>query len=123
MERQTLLSSAARTATVTGAAVDSADYIGVMVFLSITAATGTTPTLVVKLQGQDELTGEWQDLVGAAFASKSATGTDSLIIYPGVTVTANRQVSSVVPHTIRAVGTIGGTTPSFTFSVSANFLK
>ncbi|MGH7773727.1 MAG: hypothetical protein ACREQA_15995 [Candidatus Binatia bacterium] len=89
--------------------------------LNITA-TGGTPTLDIKLQHKDELTGIYTDIPGATFAQKAATGTDSLVVYPGVAETANRLESNVLSRIIRAVATIGGTTPSFTFSLTAQFL-
>lgn len=95
---------------------------GAKFFLRINTATGTTPTCVVKIQEKDPVSGQWVDVNGAAFASKTAANTDSLEIYPGVTAVANRRVSGVLSKTVRAVATIGGTTPSFNMSLAAVFL-
>lgn len=95
---------------------------GVHLVLDITAASGTSPTLDVKLQRKDATSGEWVDLEGGAFAQKTAAGTDDLVIYPGVAETANRSVSDVLTYRWRAVATLGGTTPSFTFSLGGTYL-
>jgi hypothetical protein len=90
--------------------------------LDITAASGTTPTLDVKLQRFDVTSGQYVDVAGAAFAQKTTTGTDDLVVYPGATVTANRSISSVLTDTYRVLWTVGGTTPSFTFSVGGSLV-
>lgn len=95
---------------------------GAKFFLRVNTATGTTPTLVVKIQEKDPISGQWVDVNGGAFASKNAANTDSLEIYPGVTAVANRRVSGVLSKTVRAVATVGGTTPNFNFSLAAVFL-
>lgn len=95
---------------------------GAKFFLNISAASGTSPTLVVKIQEKDPINGNWIDVSGAAFASKTAVNADTLEVYPGVTALANRRVSGVLSKTVRAVATIGGTSPSFNFSLAAVFL-
>lgn len=101
-----LFSALARTASANGSGIDlNADqpFGPVTLLLSIGAASGTTPTLDVKLQ--DSADGaSWADISGAAFAQKTAAGFGTL------------QISTWRRH-IRAVATIAGTTPSFTFSV------
>lgn len=94
-------------------------YRGLRLALNISAASGTTPTLVMKLQHRDFVSGNWIDITGAATASQTGTGTVDLVVYPGITGTANSRVNDVLPRTWRAVFTIGGTTPSFTFSLGA----
>lgn len=114
-----ILTSAARTAT-----GQTGDFTvpgrGMTLFLDISAASGTTPTLDVKVQAKDPVSGEYVDWPSAAFAQKTATGTDTLTIYPGITASANRAVSSILPNIWRVVYTIGGTTPSFTFTLAAS---
>lgn len=95
---------------------------GAKFFLNISAVSGTTPTCVVKIQEKDPISGSWVDVNGAAFASKTAVNADTLEIYPGVTAVANRRVSGVLGKTVRAVATIGGTTPSFNLSLAAVYL-
>lgn len=118
----TVFASAARTST-----TNSTDQVnrfarGVRLHLNISAASGTTPTLDLKVQTKDAVSGTYIDLPGAAFAQKTTTGSDDLTIYPGVAETANETVSDVLSRTWRVVATIGGTTPSFTFSVGAAYI-
>lgn len=120
----TVFASAARTATANS--TDQTNYAGrgVICLLDITAASGTTPTLDIKLQYKDSVpaTDIYVDIPGAAFAQKTAAGTDSLTLYPGIAETANRSVSDILSREWRAVATIGGTTPSFTFSLACTYV-
>lgn len=112
---------AARTTTTNGSVVPWAakEFCGVLLQLNITAVSGTTPTLDVKLQWQDPIDpAVFVDIPSAAFAQKVAAGTDALLVYPGTVEVANKKVSNVVGASWRVVATIGGTTPSFTFSLT-----
>jgi len=95
------------TATGNSASVDNSDSTanGLAAYLHVTAASGTTPTLDVKVQhSADDST--WADL--ATFTQvTSANGYERI----AVTGTVNRY--------IRAQFTLGGTTPDFTFHVAA----
>lgn len=95
---------------------------GAKFFLNISAVSGTTPTCVIKIQEKDPISGNWIDVSGASFASKTAVNADTLEVYPGVTAVANRRVSGVLGKTVRAFATIGGTAPSFNLSLAAVFL-
>lgn len=97
-------------------------YRGATFYLDVSAKSGTTPTLDVKIQQKDPLTGAWTDLTGAAFAQKTDVGADALTIYPGIAVTANKAVSNVLPGIVRAVLTVGGTTPTFDCSVAVTLI-
>jgi hypothetical protein len=72
---------------------------------------------------QDPVGLGWVDIPGAVTASITTTGLVALAIYPGATVVANAAVSYPLPRTWRLAWTIGGTTPSFTFSVGAQYVK
>lgn len=97
--------------------------LGVVLFLDITAAAGTTPTLDVKLQMKDPVANEWHDIPGASFAQKTGTGQDTLMLFPGIAETANREVSVVLPPDWRVVATHGADADeTFTFSVSGFYL-
>lgn len=105
-----LLAPAARTASANGTGADLQGYVNpggseMKAFLSVGAASGTTPTLDVKLQDSDD-DSTYADISGAAFAQKTATGSEAIHFQ-----TKKRYV--------RAVATIAGTTPSFTFAVIA----
>lgn len=117
MSELILLPSAARTATINTTDRSDPNAEGVHVIVDITAASGTTPTLTPAIQGKDPASGNYYTLLtGAAL---TAAGTTVLKVAPGVTPAANVAVSDFLPDTWRVVCTIGGTTPSFTFSVGA----
>ena len=107
------------------AAITNANGSGVLLFVNVTAATGTTPTLVVRVQVQDPVSTNWVDLPGASTASiTAATGTTPVLlaIAPDLNEVANSKVNFALPRTYRLAWVIGGTTPSFTFSVGAQYI-
>lgn len=104
-ESDTLLPSAARTASVNGDAVEVNDYSKIACYLNVTVVSGTSPTLDVKLQDSSDGV-NWVDIPSGAFTQATATGVKRLVV-------------SDVGRYVRAVATIGGTTPSFTFDVKA----
>lgn len=115
----TVAASSARTATLTGSDQTNDGWTGVVLTLDITVWNATS--LDVKVQMKDQTSGKYVDIPGAAFAQKSGTGTDTLVIYPGIGETANRSVSDVLPATWRIVGTQVGT--SATYSVGACYMR
>lgn len=121
-DQTTIFASASRTASANSDDFGHIGFKGVRLFLDVSAVTGTSPTLDVKIQAKDKLSGNYVDLTGAAFTQKTAAGTDYLTIYPGIAETANETISDLVPNTWRAVATIGGISPDFTFSLSAEYL-
>ena len=72
-------------------------------FLEVTAASGTTPTLDVTIKTKDPITGEYHTI--ATFTQKTTTGREL------------KTLSANLGTTIAVFWTIGGTTPSFTFSI------
>jgi hypothetical protein len=92
---------------------------GIRLFVEVTDK-GAAGTLVVKLQVQDTVSGQWQDLAGAATASIVAVGRAMLTIFPGITVAANVSLATVLTGPFRVVGTVG--TNAVTFSVGAALL-
>lgn len=118
-KEQTVAASAARTATLTGADQTNEGWRGVVLTLDITVWNATS--LDVKVQMKDVVSGQYVDIPGAAFAQKTGTGTDTLVIYPGIAETANRSVSDVLPPRWRIVGTQVGT--SVTYSVGACYIR
>lgn len=119
----TVFASAARIITTNSADQTNLHARGVKLFLNVSAVSGTSPTLDVKLQAKDGISGVYYDIAGAEMTQKIAVTKDDLVIYPGATATANRSVSSILPKTWRVVATIGGTdTPTFTFSLGASYV-
>lgn len=98
---------AARTATVTATGVDISGYKGgVIVQQLVGVVSGTTPTLDGKLQSSPD-NSTWTDISGATFTQVTATDSFQKI---GV------QVQAAAKY-LRYVGTIAGTSPSFTMGV------
>ena len=116
-----LATSAAITAT--GNIPLAANYTasGCKVIVDITAASGTSPTYVGKLQFQDQASQKWIDVAGAVTASLTGVTTVTLDVFPGAPVTANVSANGRLPHFLRWVETIGGTTPSFTRTVGIEY--
>lgn len=122
----TVFTSAARTVTVQSADFTNYGAKGVILYLDLDAVTGTSPTMVLQVQMKDPISGDYIDVPGAAFASKAtaqANTDDTLTVYPGVTELANRLESAVLPRTWRVDATLGGSSPSFTFSLSATYIQ
>jgi hypothetical protein len=98
---------AARTATVTATGLDAKDYIGnLLIFQNVGTVSGTTPTLDGKIQDSAD-NSSWADVSGATFTQ--VTASDS---YQQINVDTRK-----ARRYIRYVGTIAGTTPSFTMGV------
>jgi hypothetical protein len=96
----TLAASAARTATGNGTTTDSEGASVANLTLDVTVRSGTTPTLDVTIQTSADGTA-WR--TAGTFTQATA-------------VTSERK-SFNLDRYVRAAWTIGGTTPSFTFSV------
>lgn len=103
----TLSAIAARTSTVTATGVDVTDYEGVVVIDQLVGTvSGTTPTLNGKIQDSAD-NSAWADVTGATFTQ--VTASDS---YQTITLDLDK-----TRRYVRYVGTIAGTTPSFTMGV------
>ena len=99
-----LLVSGARTVSGEGSSLDIGNTRELIVTLDVSAASGTSPTLDVKLQHSPDGS-LWSDL-GTAFAQKTG-------------VAREVKVFTQYHRYVKVVYTIAGTTPSFTFSVEA----
>lgn len=96
-----LAASAARTATGTGSAVEPGDRGVARLFLNVTAASGTSPTLNVTIQTSND---------GSTWRS---AGT-----FTQATAVSSQRATFNIDRYVRATWTIAGTTPSFTFSIT-----
>lgn len=105
------------TASGTGATIDVSSAKGGLFEIDITAASGTNPTLVAKVQINIDGT-NWIDLdaTNAATASLTTTGRAVIRVYPGLTNTAAGTANGILPALARLAWTVGGATPSFTFA-------
>ena len=102
----TLQPLGAVTATGSGSACDVSQYTQALVTLDVTAVSGTTPTMTVKIQTSDDGGTTWYDLPNASFTQATGATTQAI------------QITNF-GDMLRAAYTVGGTTPSFTFSVKA----
>lgn len=84
----------------------------------VSAASGTGPTMTAKLQWSPDGGTTWLDLdaTNAITASLAAAGNASFVAGPGLAVTANASANKFIPRTCRVAVTIGGTSPSYTFT-------
>lgn len=110
--------SGARTVSGTGTTIINYNATGAKFWLNVTAASGTTPTLVWKVQWSPDGGTTWVDLDATNLATTSitTTGTAVLSVYPGMVAAANSVANNILPRHWRSAWTIGGTTPSFTFA-------
>ena len=83
--------------------VNAGGYGTAVAYLTVSAASGTTPSMTVKFQDSADQT-NWVDVPSGAFSAVTTTGTSRLVL------------SNVGPY-LRIVETITGTSPSFTHSV------
>lgn len=102
--------TAARTATGNGTAIDLQLLDGDLeLILDSAAGTGTSPTLDVTVQSSDTSGGTFTTISGAAFTQVINAASQQAIVIS----------KDEARRWIRIVHTIGGTSPSFTFSVNA----
>lgn len=104
---QTLLASAARTASgdTSATPVNVKRFKEANFFLDVTAVAGTAPTLDVAVKSKDPASGKWFDLV--KFTQATAVTSEM------------KSIAGNLGSLIAVFYTIGGTSPSFTFSVGA----
>lgn len=114
----TLITHAAASAGVSGPILGTNQGAGMLIFINVTAISGTSPTLTVTLKGLIDEAGTASYTILAS-AAINATGLTVLRVYPGLTAAANTVANDVVPGYCRIDTTIGGTTPSVTATVSA----
>lgn len=117
-----IVPSLARTSTYTSSDINNYGFKGVLLDINTSAVSGDTPVMVVSIEANEPILDEWVAIPGALTSNITATGKTLLLIYPGVTVSSNAKVDYALPRIYRVVATISGTTPSFTFSISANYI-
>ena len=108
------VATAAVTSTATSSSIDLLEYDGdVMLILDSAAGGGSSPTLDIKLTESDATSGTYTDLSGATFTQVvDAASMQTLAI--------NKDSSK---RFVRIVQTIGGSSPTFTFSINLIGLK
>lgn len=113
----TLKAAGAETASTAGAAVPTGSESGSLYLeVNVTAASGTSPTMTVKIEGSMDGT-NWFTLgtVGANGYNVGAIGTA-----PSNFTTTAGPIRAIydAPMYVRSSSTIGGTTPSFNYTVT-----
>lgn len=125
----TMGDTGAKTASFAGATQTNFNARGAKILVLLSTVTGTTPTLTAQLQVSPDGGTTWLNY-GPASTAVTATGNTILFdVYPtnetvaGATpaalttgATQTVQINGVLPRTWRLNYTIGGTTPSFTFT-------
>lgn len=101
----------AATATANGSSVDTKGYNSAAFSLEVGAVSGTSPTLDVKIQESADGSTNWADVSGAAFTQVTAANNSQILRVEGLGTSRKRY--------LRAVATIAGTSPSFTFACEA----
>ncbi len=97
------------TSTATGTGVDTKGYNSAMAVLEVGAVSGTSPTLNVKIQDSAD-NSTFADVSGLTLTQVTAANNSQVLRIDGLNTSTLRRY-------LRAVGTIGGTSPSFAFSV------
>lgn len=112
----TLKASGAETASTTGAQVETPDSGSAHIEVNITASSGTTPTMTVVIEGSNDAA-NWYTL-GTFGANGFAPG--SVATAPSNFTGVTGPVRGAVPaiQFLRYRSVIGGTTPSFTYTVT-----
>lgn len=119
-----IVESAARTSNYASGEINNYGFKGALLAVSTTAVAGTdTPTLVVTVEMKEPVSGTWVAIPNARTVNITTTGKTLLLVYPGITAETNSKTDYVLPRVYRIIGTITGTTPSFTFSISANYIE
>lgn len=112
----TAKASGAETVSTIGPPVDMGDSYTVSVTVTVTAASGTTPTLVVIVEGStDGVT--WFQLGTMGAANAYQAGAPSAGAPANITGADSCKAAFTAPQFVRTRSVIGGTTPSFTYSV------
>ncbi len=115
---QTILASAARTAS-----TDSADFTnynarGAHFYVDVTAVTGS-PSIEVKIQSKDPVSGGYYNLLVST--AITAVSVNILKIYPGIGAVANASASDILPRIYR-VSVTHANADSITYSVGASLV-
>jgi hypothetical protein len=129
-----LVPSAARTSSGNTSAIviNDMDMENLLVKLSVTAASGTSPTLDVYFQQSLDGGSTWVDVAHYPQVTGTLTNPHYLSLAAGAanaissgvgdaTIAANSLGTSLVSNVWRVKWVIGGTSPSFTFAVDAYY--
>lgn len=113
----TLKASALETASTTSAAQELGDKATMYLAVDVTAVTGTTPTMLITIEGSNDLN-TWFTLAligtdGYRVGSVGSTPTN-------IITTGTHRACVPAMRYVRSKSTIGGGSPNFTYSVGGN---
>lgn len=111
----TIFSSAARTASVNSEDITNYGYVGIQLVIDITAVT-STPSVTFTIQGKDDVSGKYFDIL--ASAAFSVPGTHVLRVHPSFADVPFNSAQDAIPRTWR-VKAAHANANSITYSVSA----
>jgi hypothetical protein len=103
--------------TINGNDRGSSNGVGIKIVVDITVISGTTPSLVVTLEGKCPVSGKYYTIL--ASAALNAVGTTVLTVFPGLTAVANVKADDFLPSIWRVKGTVAGTGVNLNATVSA----
>lgn len=101
---------------VSSGSLDGTYFRGALIFVNISAITGTNPTLTVTAKGIDPVSGGTYTIL--ASTALNATGFTVLRIFPGATAVNNLAANDTLPPTWRIDTAIGGSSPEVTATIS-----
>jgi len=124
----TLLASAVRTASTSSPTITNYNGKGLLISVTIDATSGTSPTLQAQLLYTDPISGQVTGLTSVS-PSMNYQGVFLMVCYPSQ-ITQSGSGSGIItnwetilPRTFQVQFTVGGTTPSITFSASYTILN
>ena len=112
------LASSSVTSGGTGALVNSQAK-GLTAVLYVETLQGTSPSISATVQGYDPITGQAFNLLNGP--TVSAAGTHYMQVYPGIATASGVAANAVLPAGVEIVYSLGGTSPTVSATVTANF--
>ena len=113
--------AAAGAGTVNSANINNSVASGIQVRLYVSAATGTTPTVLLTVQGYDPASGQYYPIAATSALAAAATDFYVLTVYPTTLAASGGNATTVeaaIPPVYRVEATIAGTTPAVTGTIS-----
>lgn len=99
---------------------DGSNGRGLLVFVNVSAISGTGASLTVTIKGLDPVSGASYTIL--ASTAITATGLTVLRVYPHLTAVANLTAADVIPPNFQVTATIAGTTPAVTATIATQLL-
>lgn len=109
-------------ATVNGDDQENINWRGVHVVVDLTAVGGTTPQVIVTIEGKDPRSGNYYTIL--ASGALNAVATTVLRVYPGLTAAANLTANDILPRTWRVKAVVsGGAGAAITAKISGSLAR